>query len=79
MIIERSFRTTGGVSRRPDLGAAGPTGATSWRDRAHAEAPTRQNPRWFHLRRPPWAADPSRVQGLACPKSAAWCQRGWHV
>src|SRR2546430_4458365 len=67
------------MSRRPDLRAAGPTRTTSWRDRGNAETTRRQNSRLSHLRRPPWAADPGRVQDLAGTKAADWCPRGRQV
>ena len=79
MTTERSSWTTGGGSRRPDLSAAGPQRATSWRDRCEAKTTTRQHPRLSHLRRHPGAAHPRRVQGLACNKATDRCQRGWHV
>src|SRR2546425_649922 len=67
------------MSRRPNLSAAGPTPATSWRDNGDTETTTRQNPRLSHLRRPPWAADPGRVQDLACTKATDRCPRGRQV
>src|SRR4030095_7365038 len=79
MTTERSSRTTWGVGRRPDRSAAGPTRATSWSDRGDAETTRRQNPRWSHLRRPPWAADPGRGQDLAGTQAAGWLTRGRQV
>src|SRR5439155_16479865 len=67
------------MSRRPTFRAAGPIRATSWRARGDAETTRRQNPRLSHLRRPPWAAEPGRVQDYAGTKAADWCPRGRQV